>query len=121
MTPTDWDMMTPNEQNCWIATYIFGLIVETGLWLTFETVDSDFKPLKPYISDLSAAMEAEEKIMQMGTKYQFMYFKKLHDIIASRGTKNVYWPLQLIHASAADRSKAIFLTINAINGKEEGK
>jgi hypothetical protein len=49
-----------------IAKQIFDLIVDNALWFTFERVDSDFRPLKAYSSDISAAWEVVEKILSKG-------------------------------------------------------
>ncbi|KIL38320.1 hypothetical protein SD70_27280 [Gordoniibacillus kamchatkensis] len=98
MTPIEqWNAMTPRERDAWI----------TGI------VD-----VNDYSSDISAAMEAEEKIMQMGLHY--IYAHNLAVVISTDKKKHIddVTQFDLIHASAADRCLALWLTINKQKERE---
>jgi hypothetical protein len=120
-----WNAMTPRERDAWIAEYVMGWTkeqTEENIW--FEPISHLWKPLDHitnlpyYFADISAAMKAEEKIMQMGIVTQKEYYENLRKVVHDKLDFKNYYPFQVVHASAADRCAAMFLTINAINGKE---
>ncbi|KIL42097.1 hypothetical protein SD70_02635 [Gordoniibacillus kamchatkensis] len=91
-----WEAMSEQERDAWI--------VKAMGW-------SEWPPIFP-TSDISAAMEAEEKIMQ-DAETRGYYFLNLADIldVDVDVSPSIDDMLSLIHASAADRCKAMFLTI----------
>jgi hypothetical protein len=126
-----WNAMTPRERDAWIAEHVMGWeYVNECIESHPDTVilhppyAFDLAIGEPYFnwdpnSNISAAMEAEEKIMQMDVRTQIDYITHLHEIL---GLQRVFLAaedmLRIIHASAADRAKAMYLTL--MKEREEG-
>jgi hypothetical protein len=116
-----WNAMTPRERDAWIAEHVMGWTkerTEENVW--FEPISRLWKPLDHitnlpyYFADISAAMRAEEKIMQMDANTRSKYVLNLIDLVKveNHSPFTADEIMLLIHASAADRCAAMYLTLN---------
>jgi hypothetical protein len=114
MTPIEqWNAMTPRKQDAWIEINLFGRS-ESKMWPGCVKEGAKAFPPRPFTSDISAAMEAEEKIMQMDDETKIEYMESLWKVLNIPTGNEGNWDsiLRMVHASAADRCKAMYLTLN---------
>jgi frataxin-like iron-binding protein CyaY len=116
MTPIEqWNAMTPRERDAWIAEHVMGQKFRS------EWHKQHNDTIYCYSTDISATMEAEEKIMQMDANTRSKYVLNLIDLVKveNHSPFTADEIMLLIHASAADRCAAMYLTLNQ-QGWEEG-
>jgi hypothetical protein len=122
-----WEAMSERERDAWISHNIFELDVVDDYNLVGQyAVASDIAvskyyrtypngycypvpTLPKYTSDISAVMEAEEKIMQIGLADA--YGNNLSRIVWQKAGRPI-GAYDIAHASTADRCAAMYLTLN---------
>jgi hypothetical protein len=112
MTPIEqWNAMTPKERDYTILMEMFD-----GQFDDYDFKGMSAEKLGSWLPQFTAnvilAMEAEEKIMQMSGLIQGEYAANLTKVLEIDGWKlTADAVLKLVHASAADRCAAMYLTL----------
>jgi hypothetical protein len=108
-----WEAMSERERDAWIAMHVMGYRIYSDFPVnavhTFSPTSTSFKVFRPMVH-IPAAMEAEEKIMK---KHAEEYATALTVVLEIDGWNiTTSAILKLVHASAQDRCRAMFLTLS---------
>jgi hypothetical protein len=107
-----WEAMSERERDAWIAD----AIVYVSL-TTHYNEDGTYGYLPRYTTDISAAMEAEEKIMQINAR---IYGQNLLKVCGIEYIDNITIA-EIAHIPADRRCLAMYLTLMQQKEREEGQ